>query len=78
MLRGRRLAATLRIGSAGSRRCPGRGGRRERAIGQRITPAVAARAGDAAIAGAMPLTKNRYKVPLTRAMVERTIMELAG
>ena len=45
--------------------------------GQRLTPALAAAAGEAAVAGATPLPKNRYKVPLTRSMVERTIMDLA-
>lgn len=45
--------------------------------GQRLTPALAAAAGEAAVAGATPLPKNRYKIPLTRSMVERTIMDLA-
>jgi len=45
--------------------------------GQRITPALAARAGEAAVAGARPLAKNGYKVPLTRAMVARTLSDLA-
>ena len=37
--------------------------------GQRITPELAAKAGEAAVAGARPLAKNGYKVPLTRGMV---------
>ena len=37
--------------------------------GQRITPELAAKAGDLAVAGARPLAKNGYKVPLTRGMV---------
>jgi xanthine dehydrogenase YagS FAD-binding subunit len=45
--------------------------------GQRITAAVAERAGDAAVAGARPLAKNGYKVPLTRGMVGRTILAIA-
>jgi len=45
--------------------------------GQRITPALAAQAGEAAVAGARPLAKNGYKVPLTRAMVARTLSDLA-
>ena len=45
--------------------------------GQRITPALAARAGEAAVAGARPLAKNGYKVPLTRAMVARTISDIS-
>ena len=35
--------------------------------GQRITPELAARAGEIAVAGARPLSKNAYKVPMTRA-----------
>jgi xanthine dehydrogenase YagS FAD-binding subunit len=46
--------------------------------GQRITPALAEQAGDAAVAGARPLAKNGYKVPLTRGMVGRTILAIAG
>ena len=45
--------------------------------GQRITPELAARAGEAAVAGATPLAKNAYKVPLTKAVVRRTVLELA-
>ena len=45
--------------------------------GQRITTELAAKAGDAAVAGARPLAKNGYKVPLTRAMVARTIADIA-
>jgi len=41
--------------------------------GQRITKTLAAKAGDLAVAGARPLAKNGYKVPLTRAMVARTL-----
>jgi xanthine dehydrogenase YagS FAD-binding subunit len=44
--------------------------------GQRITPELAARAGQAAVAGARPLAKNRYKVPLTAAVVKRTLESL--
>ena len=44
--------------------------------GQRITPELAARAGEAAVAGARPLAKNGYKVPLTRAVVKRTLESL--
>jgi xanthine dehydrogenase YagS FAD-binding subunit len=45
--------------------------------GQRVTPALAEKAGDAAVAGARPLAKNGYKVPLTRGMVGRTILAVA-
>lgn len=45
--------------------------------GQRITPELAARAGEAAVEGARPLAKNKYKVPLTKAVVKRTLLSLA-
>src|SRR3954468_17196376 len=45
--------------------------------GQRVTPELATKAGEAAIAGARPLAKNGYKVPMTRAMVARTLGELS-
>lgn len=46
-------------------------------VGQRITPELAAQVGEAALAGATPLQKNAYKVPLTKAVVRRTLVELA-
>ena len=46
-------------------------------VGQRVTPELAAKAGEAAVSGARPLAKNAYKVPLTRNVVRRTIVELA-
>ena len=45
--------------------------------GQRITPELAAQVGETALAGATPLRKNAYKVPLTKAVVRRTVVELA-
>lgn len=45
-------------------------------VGQRVTSAVAARAAEVAVAGARPLSKNGYKVPLTQGVVERTLVEL--
>ena len=47
-------------------------------VGKRITPDIAAQAGEAAVAGARPLAKNAYKVPLTQAMVRRTIEALVA
>ena len=44
--------------------------------GQRITPELAAKAGEAAVEGANPLAKNGYKVPLAKAVVRRTITGL--
>jgi len=45
--------------------------------GQRITPELAAKAGEKAIEGARPLQKNRYKVPMTQALVARAVQEVA-
>lgn len=45
--------------------------------GHRITPELAAKAGEAAIEGARPLAKNRYKVALTKAVVTRTLLMAA-
>jgi len=46
--------------------------------GQRMTPELAAKAAEAAVEGANPLAKNGYKVPLTKAVVRRTLLELAN
>ncbi|MBV9507872.1 MAG: xanthine dehydrogenase family protein subunit M [Acidobacteriia bacterium] len=46
--------------------------------GQQITPELAAKAGEAAVEGANPLAKNRYKVPLTRNLVRRTLLEMVA
>jgi xanthine dehydrogenase YagS FAD-binding subunit len=45
--------------------------------GQRITPELAAKAGEAAIMGAQKLSKNAYKLPMTKALVRRTVLALA-
>ncbi len=39
---------------------------------------TAAKAGEAAVEGARPLAKNGYKVPLTKAVVKRTLLSLAA
>jgi xanthine dehydrogenase YagS FAD-binding subunit len=44
--------------------------------GQRITEALAAKAAEAALEGAKPLAKNAYKVPLTKGVIRRTLMEV--
>jgi len=44
---------------------------------QRITRELAEKAGEAAIAGARPLSKNAYKVPMVKALVRRTVLELS-
>jgi xanthine dehydrogenase YagS FAD-binding subunit len=46
--------------------------------GKRITPELAAQAGQAAIEGAQPLAKNKYKIPLTAAIVKRTLATLGS
>jgi xanthine dehydrogenase YagS FAD-binding subunit len=45
--------------------------------GQRITAELAARAADTAVSGARALSKNGYKIPLTRGVVRRTLLQLA-
>lgn len=45
--------------------------------GKRITPELAAKAGDEAIVGAQKLSKNAYKLPMTKALVRRTVLSLA-
>lgn len=45
--------------------------------GQRVTPELAAKVAANAVAGATPLAKNAYKVPLTREIVARTVLGLA-
>ncbi len=46
--------------------------------GQIVTDALAAKAAETALAGAKPLAKNSYKVPLTKGVVRRTLLELAN
>ena len=46
--------------------------------GQRITEELAAKASDASVTGARALSKNAYKIPLTRGVVRRAILEARG
>jgi xanthine dehydrogenase YagS FAD-binding subunit len=46
--------------------------------GQKITPELTAKAGEAAIEGAQPLAKNKYKLPITKAVVARTLRSVAA
>lgn len=46
--------------------------------GERVTGELADAVGVAAVAGAQPLAKNAYKVPLTRRLVERTVLAVSG
>lgn len=47
-------------------------------VGETVTAELADAAGVAAVAEAQPLAKNAYKVPLTRRLVERTVLAVAG
>ena len=47
-------------------------------VGKRIDEAVAAAAGRAALAGATPLAKNAYKLPLFETLVRRAILKRGG
>ncbi|HUY78006.1 MAG TPA: xanthine dehydrogenase family protein subunit M [Ktedonobacterales bacterium] len=47
-------------------------------IGQPLTPALAAQVAEAAVADAMPLAHNRYKVALARELVRRALLLAAG
>jgi xanthine dehydrogenase YagS FAD-binding subunit len=45
--------------------------------GQRVTDELAHKAAETALAGANPMAKNAYKVPLTKTIVQRTLREVA-
>jgi xanthine dehydrogenase YagS FAD-binding subunit len=45
-------------------------------IGQRMTEELATRASVLATDGARPLSKNAYKIPLTQAVIRRTLLTL--
>ena len=46
--------------------------------GRRVTGPLAAEAGRLAVDGALPMSKNRYKVPLVENLVRRTLLSLGG
>lgn len=46
--------------------------------GKRIDARVADQAAEAALAGAKPLGKNAYKVPLTKTLIRRAVLAVAG
>jgi len=72
------VCRTARIVLGGVAPIPWRVPDAERVLaGQRITPERAAKAGEVAVADAKPLAKNAYKVPLTKAVVKRTVLQLA-
>jgi xanthine dehydrogenase YagS FAD-binding subunit len=73
------VCRTARIVLGGVAPIPWRLSEVERLLaGQRITPELAKRAADAAVTDARPLEKNAYKIPLTKGVVRRTLLELAG
>lgn len=47
-------------------------------VGRPVTVATAAAAGDAAVARAVPLSRNGYKVQMARAAVKRAVLRAAG
>jgi xanthine dehydrogenase YagS FAD-binding subunit len=47
-------------------------------VGQPVTPATAARAAEAAVSEATPLTHNAYKVQLARTSVCRALLKATG
>ena len=72
------ICKTARIVLGGVAPIPWRLPKVERLLaGQRITPELAAKAGEEAIAGAQKLSKNGYKLPMTKALVRRTVLALA-
>ena len=46
--------------------------------GKALTPELAAQAGKAAVAGARPLSQNRYKVRLAEVAVKRALLQAVG
>jgi xanthine dehydrogenase YagS FAD-binding subunit len=72
------VCRSARIVLGGVAPIPWRVAEAERVLtGQRITPELAEKAGAAAVAGANPLAKNGYKVPLTKSIVTRTVIAVA-
>jgi len=45
--------------------------------GQRVTEDLAARASETAVSGARALSKNAYKIPMTKGVVRRTLLQVA-
>ena len=45
--------------------------------GKRFSPQLANEAAEAALRGAQPLSKNAYKVPLTKVLVRRAVEQAA-
>jgi xanthine dehydrogenase YagS FAD-binding subunit len=45
--------------------------------GQQVTEDLAARAAETAVSGARALSKNAYKIPMTKGVVRRTLLQVA-
>jgi len=74
---GRCQRAAVVLGAAAP--VPWRASQAEAALtGQMIDPATAHAAGQAAIAGAVPLPHNAYKLPILAALVRRAVLQAAG
>jgi xanthine dehydrogenase YagS FAD-binding subunit len=74
-----RTCAETRLVLGGVAPVPWRAGGAEKVLaGAVIDAAVAGRAADAALEGASPMAHNGYKIPLTKALVRRAILGLAG
>ena len=72
-------ATGARIVLGGVAPVPWRAAGAEKAItGARVDGAAAGRAAAAAVEGATALDHNAYKIPLTRTLVRRALLELAG
>ena len=69
---------TTRVALGGVYPSPIRSTAAEEAVAAGVTEESAAAAGDAAVKDAKPLAKNEYKVEITRTIVKRTLLEIAG
>jgi len=72
------LCRSARVVMGGVAPIPWRVPEAERVLaGKRVTPELAAKAAETALAGATPLAKNAYKIPLAKEIVERTVLAVA-
>ena len=70
-------AASIVLG--GGAPVPWRASEAEQALVDRsVTAERANEAARAAVGGARALSKNAYKIPLTRGVIERTLVQLVG
>jgi xanthine dehydrogenase YagS FAD-binding subunit len=69
---------SARIVLGGAAPIPWRASEAEKAVtGQRLTPAIAASAAEAAVKGAQPLAHNEYKIPMFKGVVEEALLAMA-